>query len=140
MASSGHRVEFAGRTLDRSRHICAFFNSAEEEYRVLMPFIREGIERTRVVAHMEWGLEQRAGADDLLEYEARFNLRIRNRDPVVCTYDLNLYSAAFIVDVMRTHPMMLAGGILQENPFYVQPEEFIRELQDRKARKIAAGA
>jgi hypothetical protein len=25
------------------RHVCAFFNSEEEEYRVLMPFIEEGL-------------------------------------------------------------------------------------------------
>lgn len=205
-------ILFGDVELGEKRHICAFFNSAEEEYRVLMPFIREGIElgekafhvvspggrarhlqrmvaggvdvvgaqyrgqfelydweemylpdgrfdqyrmlaawdgvidravsegfeRTRVVAHMEWGLDKSDGAEDLLEYEARFNLRTRDRDPVICTYDLNLYGAAFIVDVMRTHPVMLAGGILQENPFYVQPEEFIRELQARKAMKDAA--
>jgi len=47
MASSGHRVEFAGRTLDRSRHICAFFNSADEERRVLRSFNKDGIERGR---------------------------------------------------------------------------------------------
>ncbi|HUF90724.1 MAG TPA: MEDS domain-containing protein, partial [Candidatus Limnocylindria bacterium] len=31
--------------LARSRHVCAFFNSRDEEYRVLLPFIKEGLER-----------------------------------------------------------------------------------------------
>src|SRR5688500_4920015 len=35
-------VHLAGAVLDRSRHVCAFFNSKEEEYRVLLPFVKEG--------------------------------------------------------------------------------------------------
>ena len=34
-------VRFAGAVLARSRHVCAFFNSREEEYRVLLPFLKE---------------------------------------------------------------------------------------------------
>ena len=35
---------------------------------------------------------------------------------------------------MRTHPMIVIGGILQENPFFVPPDEFLRELREREAR------
>jgi len=34
---------------------------------------------------------------------------------------------------MRTHPMIIIGGILQENPFFVPPDEFLRELRERAA-------
>ena len=34
---------------------------------------------------------------------------------------------------MRTHPMIIIGGILQENPFFVPPDEFLRELRERRA-------
>src|ERR1700731_1936264 len=37
-------VRLAGSVLDRSRHVCAFFHNKEEEYRVLLPFIREGFD------------------------------------------------------------------------------------------------
>jgi hypothetical protein len=30
--------------------------------------------------------------------------------------------------------MVIIGGILQENPFFVPPEEFLRELRDRAGR------
>jgi hypothetical protein len=33
-------IGFAGTVLDCPRYICAFFNSDEEEYRTLLPFIR----------------------------------------------------------------------------------------------------
>ena len=38
-----------------------------------------------------------------------------------------------VVDVMRTHPMVIIGGILHENPFFVPPNEFLRELRERRA-------
>jgi hypothetical protein len=36
-------ISLAGSQLHQIRHVCAFFNSEEEEYRVLMPFIEEGL-------------------------------------------------------------------------------------------------
>src|SRR6516164_4224537 len=39
------QVRLAGSVLDRSRHACAFFHSKEEEYRVLLPFIKEGFDQ-----------------------------------------------------------------------------------------------
>ena len=36
-----------------------------------------------------------------------------------------------VLDILRTHPMVVIGGILQENPFFVPPEEFLRELRER---------
>ena len=35
------------------------------------------------------------------------------------------------MDIMRTHPMVVIGGILQENPFFVPPDEMLRELRER---------
>jgi hypothetical protein len=29
--------------------------------------------------------------------------------------------------------MILIGGIIQENPFFVPPDEFLRELRERRA-------
>jgi len=39
---------------------------------------------TRLVAHMEWALEDRPGVDDLVEYETRLNYVLpRYKDPVI---------------------------------------------------------
>jgi hypothetical protein len=202
-AQSHEPIRFAGSVLGAKRHICAFFSSREEEYRVMPPFIKEGFERgekafhvvdpelreahlrrlksagvdvasvgkegdfelldwnefylpqgrfdearmlakwdtvleaavqkgyprTRVVAHLDWCQED---VNVLLQYEPNFNLAPRNRDPVICTYDLLKHNSAFIIDVMRTHPMIIIGGFLQENPFYVPPDKFLRELKSRR--------
>ena len=45
MANESHSVHFAGGDLGGQRHICAFFNSIDEEHRVLRSFIKEGLER-----------------------------------------------------------------------------------------------
>jgi hypothetical protein len=39
------------------------------------------------------------------------------------------------MDIMRTHPMVIVGGILQDNPFFVPPDEFLQELRQRKAQR-----
>ncbi|QEL16667.1 MEDS domain-containing protein [Limnoglobus roseus] len=89
---------------------------------------------TRWWGNMEWALTGAAGVEDLIEYESRLNYIIpKYDDVVVCTYDLNKFGARVVMDVMRTHPMVIIGGILQENPFYVPPDEFLRELKGRAA-------
>src|ERR1051326_5441048 len=50
--TNGKKVRLAGSALDRSRHVCAFFNSKEEEYRVLLPFIKEGFEQGDKAFHI----------------------------------------------------------------------------------------
>jgi len=38
---------------------------------------------------------------------------------------------------MRTHPMIIIGGILQENPFFIPPDEFLGELRKRHTTRNA---
>jgi hypothetical protein len=150
-------VHLAGSVLDRKRHVCAFFHTKDEEYRVLMPFIVEGFDQgdkafhivdpghreehlkrlreagidtaraeadgqlqvmrwqdaylrgghfdqnamlaliqevlnagkaegfplTRLVANMEWALEDRPGVEDIVEYETRLNYVLPKYDDAV---------------------------------------------------------
>jgi hypothetical protein len=39
---------------------------------------------------------------------------------------------------MRTHPMIIIGGLLQENAFFVPPDEFLRELRQRHTARNAS--
>jgi hypothetical protein len=151
-------VRLAGSVLGRSRHVCAFFDSKNDEYRVLLPFIKDGFEQadkafhivdqnhraehlrrlkeagidvdeaevtgqlevrrwedaylldghfdqdrmlaliqtvlskgkeqgyplTRLVANMEWALEDRPGVEDIVEYETRLNYVLPKYDDPVC--------------------------------------------------------
>jgi hypothetical protein len=207
MAQSKKQVTLARSAVDRRCHVCAFFNSREDEYKVMLPFLKEGLEAgekvfqvmdqrqrderlrrltdagvdaasaeqngllevrpwensylsggrfdqhamfalieslakegqersgvTRLWANMEWALEDFPGVHDVVEYESRLNDMLPKYDmAAVCTYDLAKFSAAIVIDVLRTHPNMIVGGILRENPFYVPPDEFLQELRDRRA-------
>ena len=52
MKKAAAPISFAGSQLGEVRHVCAFFNSDEEEYRVLLPFIKEGFERGDKAVHV----------------------------------------------------------------------------------------
>jgi hypothetical protein len=94
---------------------------------------------TRLVANMEWALEDLPGVHDIVEYETRLNQVLPEyHDPVICTYDLSRFDASVVIDIMRTHPMVIIGGILQENPFYVPPDEMLKELKERAVDTAAA--
>ena len=45
MPNSEEPIRFAGAHLVRSRHVCAFFRTSDEEYKVMLPFIKDGFER-----------------------------------------------------------------------------------------------
>jgi hypothetical protein len=93
-----------------------------------------GFAMTRLWANMEWALEDVPGVEKIVEYETRLNHVLpKYDDVVVCTYDLNKFSAATVMDILRTHPHVIVGGVLQQNPFFVPPDEFLAELQSRRA-------
>jgi hypothetical protein len=89
----------------------------------------DGFGQTRVWANMEWALGEFPGVEDLVEYETRVNhLLANNDDLVVCAYNLTKFGASVMMDVLRTHPLVIIGGFLHENPFFVQPDELLGEL------------
>ena len=50
--SHPRQVRLAGSVLGPSRHVCAFFHSKDEEYDVLLPFIKEGFEHGDKAYHI----------------------------------------------------------------------------------------
>jgi hypothetical protein len=94
---------------------------------------RENRPLMRLMGNMEWALETVPGVTDIVEYEAKLNfVSPKYQDPIVCVYDLNRHSGSVVMDILRTHPLVIVGGVLQENPLYVPPAEFLKELQARR--------
>jgi hypothetical protein len=94
---------------------------------------QKGFGLTRLWANMEWALKDFPGVHDIFEYESRVNYVLPKNDTVtVCTYDVRRFSASLLIDVLRTHPYAIVGGILQKNSFYVPPDEFLLELGARR--------
>jgi hypothetical protein len=88
--------------------------------------------RIRMVADMGWASALSDDADDLIEFEARANfVHARHEHVVICSYDAEKFAGSFIIDILRTHPIVLIGGVLQENPFFVPPSELLEERARR---------
>lgn len=75
-----------------------------------------GFPLTRMIAHAETAVDDWRSGNDWVEYEMRLNNVLPNYDdPVICTYDCNLLTAPLALDILRTHPMVIIGGVLVEN-------------------------
>lgn len=98
-----------------------------------------GYKRLRIMGNMAWAFADLPGADKLIEYEAEVNeVLSRNRQPAVCVYDIAKLSGGMMMDLLRTHPLTLVGGIVQENPFFTPPAQMLQELRERAASAQAA--
>jgi hypothetical protein len=53
-------------------------------------------------------------------------------DPVICNYNSSKFGAAVAMGIMRTHPLVIVGGLLRENPYFVPPEQFLDEMRERR--------
>jgi hypothetical protein len=88
---------------------------------------------------MEWALTDLPGVGDLMEYETRVNYVIpKYEGPVICTYDLTKFGASVVMDALRTHPLVIIGGLLQRNPFFVPPDQLLPEIRERRSARESA--
>ncbi len=88
-----------------------------------------GYHGSRTTGEMTWVFRDIPGSDRLLEYETRINL-ITETFPYIgmCQYDARLFDGATLFKVLQVHPYMVAQGQIVRNPFYVRPEEFLKDL------------
>jgi len=101
-----------------------------------------GYTHTRLVGHhMDWLFLDKPAVNNFVEYEARLNhVLAKYDDAVICSYDLSKFGASVAMDIMRTHPLVIIGGLLQENPFYVAPGRLLRELRDQRSHGYSGAA
>jgi hypothetical protein len=93
-----------------------------------------GFPLTRLIAHAEHMMFDSSHALAFLEYESRLNYMLPQfPDVVICSYDLDVITAGMAMDILRTHPVAIIDGGLQENPYYVEPEVLLREFARRRA-------
>ena len=63
---------------------------------------------------------------ELLQLESEMNRYLPlYPQVVVCLYDIDRFGAGIIVNLLKTHPRMLVGEMLIENPYYLTPEELL---------------
>jgi len=86
----------------------------------------------RLVGQMGWVFSSPPGIEQLVAYEASVNEVLnRGRTPTVCVYDVRKLSGAFLMDLLRAHPLTVMNGVLHENPFYTPAEQMLAEIKQR---------
>lgn len=90
----------------------------------------DGFPFVRAAGEMTWALRDVPGVDRLIPYEAELNRNLGEFPQVIlCFYDLERFSnGQLLLDVMRTHPKVLLGGTVVDNPWYLEPEEFLASM------------
>jgi hypothetical protein len=78
----------------------------------------------RVTGEMPWEMRTLPGRTEFFRYEGALN-RFAPRYPqvILCLYDLQRFGGGFLVDLLRTHPKLLMGGLVLENPHYRAPDD-----------------
>lgn len=91
----------------------------------------EGYECARAAGEMSWSLQKDCpGVEELCSYEAKINwFAPRYPQILLCMYDLERFSGDVVVDILKTHPRVLINGMIVENPYYVDPAEFLAQQQ-----------
>lgn len=93
----------------------------------------EGFSALRVTGEMTWMLGGDPGTERLLEYEAKLNYFLPQNDALVlCQYNRSRFSPEVIKGVMSTHPLVIYGGMVCRNFYYVQPDDFLNAKQPDK--------
>lgn len=99
--------------------------------------IENGFPRLRVVGDMNWVFLQDMDLRGILSYEAEVNeFLMVNKQPAVCVYDIAKLSGSMMMDLLRTHPLTLVNGVVQENPFYTPASEMLEELRTRSPEYV----
>ena len=87
----------------------------------------QGFGFVRAAGEMTWALRGLPGSHLLMAYEAKLNVFLHRYPQVLlCLYDLEQFAdGEILMEILRTHPTVLLSGQLLDNPWYVEPEEYL---------------
>lgn len=89
---------------------------------------KNGRRNIRATAEMGWALQGIPGVNYFMAYEARLNYFIPGKPWIsICMYNVTKFSGSLIMNVLKTHPYTISGGIITSNPSYVNPDIWLTE-------------
>lgn len=89
----------------------------------------------RIISEASWVIRDLPKVDEFLDYESKYNRISRSYPHVtICMYDLSVFGPELLITILKTHPQVLVGGVLHENPDYMEPEEFLASQNDHLPR------
>jgi MEDS: MEthanogen/methylotroph, DcmR Sensory domain len=89
-------------------------------------FEAQGRTFARAATDMSWAQNVITGSliDDFMGYEVQATRYARAYPQVaICLYDLDKFRGNVIIPVLKVHPKVFFGGMLLENPYYVDPDD-----------------
>ena len=86
----------------------------------------EGFSALRVTGETEWVVRGGRGLDRWMEYESRLTHALsENNCSALCQYNRRCFPPELILDVIRTHPVVVYRGTVCRNLYYVPADEFL---------------
>src|SRR5438093_1660555 len=86
----------------------------------------EGFSALRATGETEWVLRGGRGLERWMEYESRLTHTLSESNcSALCQYNRRLFPPELLLDVIRTHPMVVYGGTVCRNLYHVPPDEFL---------------
>ena len=114
--------------------------SSEKEMSVMFDSVISGAKAAgraviRIGGDMTWALDKMPSSEKLLEWEAFYDIHVGPRADFIalCQYDHTRFGGSAIMCALETHPLSIIGNVVQQNPFYRDPEEVLQELVKHSA-------
>ena len=100
--------------------------------------LNQGFSALRATGETEWLLCGAPGLDRWMEYESLLTHVLADLNCfALCQYNRQLLPPEIVLDVIRTHPMVIYQGVVCENLYYLPPDEFLGTNQTaREAERL----
>jgi hypothetical protein len=82
---------------------------------------------------MTWSLKKLPTSEKLMEWETHCNAIENPLAVFLCQYDLTAFLGSVVMDALKTHPVCVVGSVIHQNPYYLEPERFLEELENRRS-------
>jgi signal transduction histidine kinase len=86
----------------------------------------EGFSALRVTGETEWVVRGGRGLERWMEYESKLTHALsENNCSALCQYNRHCFPPELILDVIRTHPVVVYRGTVCRNMYFVPADEFL---------------
>jgi PAS domain S-box-containing protein len=93
--------------------------------------LEEGYNGLRVTGEMTWVLRELPGSERLIEYEEKLNSFFpTSKCMAICQYDRRRFSSEILLEVIRTHPIVVIGTEVCDNFYYLSPYKILKSEVD----------
>lgn len=103
-------------------HFCGLYETEEERDEIVMGFLHCGAQVGDLQLYCP---TERSEADFRQHYTCLYPQEEAFLDDAAYFELLSAFSGATIMDVLRTHPYSISGGVITENPYYQDPDYWL---------------